>query len=273
MRHSFRSDIDHGRPILRIEVRKHWPDYRRSGATATRHKYAPEEPRAKRPECRGFPIANGVLSSGAKSPKVRSLNESTEVPWTRKNAPWVTALGTVLAIGIFASPHVRQLLAYDRLRVDTGDWWRVLTGSFVHFSGRELAWNLGVLIPAGTWAERISPVRARLLWLVAPLLIGAIVQVFLPDVLHFAGLSGVAAAAVAFLALAHLRSTTTDRWFWRLVLGLLALKIAAEALLASRFFSLVPDPSRRAAALIHLAGLCTGSLLLSARRRKRGRTR
>jgi rhomboid family GlyGly-CTERM serine protease len=155
------------------------------------------------------------------------------------------------------------------LKVAAGsEWWRVFTGNFVHFSGRELGWNVAVLIPAGFWAERVLPGRARLLWLVAPLVVGLVVHGFLPDVAHFVGLTGVAAAMVGFLALSQLRSETDDRWFWRVVLALLVVKIAVEALLASRLMSAVADPSRRAEALIHLAGLAAGAMMVSLRRRR-----
>jgi rhomboid family GlyGly-CTERM serine protease len=176
----------------------------------------------------------------------------------------------LLSVIVYNSPALKEVLAYDRLKVVTaGEWWRLFTGSFVHFSGRELVLNAAVLLPAGVWAERVSPGRARALWLLAPLLVGGVVYGFLPDVGRFAGLSGLAAGMVAFLALAQLRTESGDRWFWRGVLVLLALKIGAEAVLASRLMSTVPDPTRRAEALIHLAGMSAGAMMLSARRRKR----
>jgi rhomboid family GlyGly-CTERM serine protease len=203
------------------------------------------------------------------SATVRLLHDDDSSPWSFRTLPWVTALATVAALAIYFSPAATRLLAYDRLRIVDGEWWRVLTGNWVHFSGRELTWNLAVLMPAGVWAERLVPLRARVLFLVAPAFVGGVLYGFFTEISHFAGLSGVAAGVVAFLAIAQLRSTETDRWFWRLVLGLLALKIAAEAIVASRLVSAVPDPAARAVPLIHLAGITAASLVLSVRRRKR----
>lgn len=198
------------------------------------------------------------------------MSDAPEQPWTLRNAPWITFLGVAVAVAAFYSPSLTALLNYDRLRVAVNaEYWRVFTGNFVHFSGRELCWNIAVLIPAGVWAERLAPMRARWLWLIAPLLVGLVVHGFLPDVAHFAGLSGMAAASVAFLALLQLRTDSPDRWFWRAVLVLIGLKIGAEAVLASRLMSPVPDPARRAEALIHLAGVCSGALTLTTRRRRR----
>jgi rhomboid family GlyGly-CTERM serine protease len=183
--------------------------------------------------------------------------------------PWCTVVVAAVIAGVFFVPSLTAALTYLRPEVAAGQWWRALTGSFVHFSGRELMWNLAVLLPAGIWAERLLGWRARALYLAAPALIGAVIHFFLPDMLRFASASGLAAAFVAFLALAQLRFGAEDRWFWRTVLGLLALKIVAEALLATPLLSGSPDPTMRAVALVHLAGMAAGSITLSLRRRRR----
>jgi rhomboid family GlyGly-CTERM serine protease len=195
------------------------------------------------------------------------LNDSEPTSWSLRTFPWATLATAALAITCFTSPTFAGLLAYDRLHIMGGEAWRILTGNWVHFSGRELGWNLAVLLPAGVWAERLQPLRARILYVVAPLLVGGLLYGAFPEVARFAGLSGVAAAVVAFLALTQLRVSDTDRWFWRLVLGLLALKIGAEAVVASRWVTPVPDPAARAVPLIHLAGVTAASLVRTLRRR------
>lgn len=171
------------------------------------------------------------------------------------------------ALAVFAFPPATRLLEYDRLRVVGGEWWRVFTGHWVHFGARELAWNVGVILAAGIWAERLLPLRARLYYLVAPILVGGILHALFPEVSRYAGLSAVAAGIVAFLALAQLRLSTADRWFWRFVLGLLVLKVGAEAVAASSWFSPVPDPAARLVPIIHMAGITAGAIVLTARRR------
>lgn len=197
------------------------------------------------------------------------MNETEDTPWDIRTAPWVTLVAVCAAIAIFLWPAAAAALEYDRALIQSGQWWRILTANWVHFSGRELGWNVAVLLPAGIWAERVLPVRARVLYLVAPAVIGAVVFFFVPEIIRFAGLSGVAAGMVAFLAVAQLSLTDKDRWFWRVVIVLLALKVAAEAMLASRWFAHVSDPAARAVPLIHLAGIAAGAFVLSARRRRK----
>lgn len=165
-------------------------------------------------------------------------------------------------------PTASWQLVWDRSRILEGQWWRVITGQLVHFSPSHLLWNLAVLLPAGIWSERLEPVRARLLYLVGSLVIGFALLAFEPHLLRYGGLSGLAAAMLAFLALAQLRTETADRWFWRLVLALLALKIVAEVILASPLLAHIPDPAVRSVPLAHLGGIVAALFTLHARPRR-----
>ncbi len=159
-------------------------------------------------------------------------------------------------------------LVYDRPAITGGEWWRIVTTHWVHYSRSHLFWNLAVLIPAGMWVERLLPVRTRLLYLVAPTIIGGVLYLTEPALQRYAGLSGISTSMLAFLALAQLRSSEIDRWFWRAVLVLIGLKIGAEATLASQVFGHVADPAARAIALSHLAGVASAAATSSARRRR-----
>lgn len=183
--------------------------------------------------------------------------------------PWATVIAVAAAIGIFFWPNAARALEWDRLQILSGEWWRVLTGNWVHLDRSRLWWNVAVLLPAGVWAEYVQPWRARALYLIAPLIVGGALYTLEPQLIRFGGLSGVATAFVVFLALAQLKITDTDRWFWRLVLALVALKIITEVLLASRVFAHYSDPTMRATALSHVAGAAAGVIALGARRRRR----
>ena len=183
--------------------------------------------------------------------------------------PWATLAAFAIALGAFLSPAALRLLEYDRILAQDGQWWRLFTGNFVHYSRSELFWNAAVLLVAGAWAERVMAMRARVLYVIAPTMIGLALFLFEPHLGRYAGLSGVCAALVAFLALAQLRLSQADRWFWRTVLALLVLKIAAEAVLASRWFAHYPDPTVRSVPLVHLTGVVAAMVALGARRRSR----
>jgi rhomboid family GlyGly-CTERM serine protease len=185
--------------------------------------------------------------------------------------PWATIITVVVAVIIFESPGADRALVYDRLRIHDGEWWRVFTGAWVHFSSSHLLWNLAVLVPAGIWCERLAPGRTRWLLLLAPVVIGGIVYAAEPGLERFAGLSGVASAMLTLLAVTQLRLSDSDRWFWRAVLALLALKVAAEAIRASPVLAHFPDPGMRSVALAHLAGIGFALVVHAVRRGRRSR--
>jgi rhomboid family GlyGly-CTERM serine protease len=188
--------------------------------------------------------------------------------------PWATLAAAALAVFVYCWPRTTDTLIFDRTLLLSGDWWRWLTGHWVHFSRSHLAWNLAVLVPAGIWCERIIPAQARWLFVLAPMVISTALFVADPELSRYAGLSGIAAAMLTLLALTQLRTGATDRWFWRTVLALLTLKIAAEAMLASPLFAHFPDATVRSVPLAHVAGMVTAAVVhwfAASRGRRSGR--
>lgn len=168
---------------------------------------------------------------------------------------WATLAAASLALVCFFLPGVGVNLLYERAAMLRGEWWRLGTGHWVHFSGSHLFWNLAVLVPAGIWAERLNPARLRLLLLVVPWVIGVALLVFDPALETYGGLSGLAAAVLAFLALTQLAAGKDSPWFWRAVLVFLALKICAEFLAERPLFARFYSPDIHAVPLAHLIGV------------------
>lgn len=183
--------------------------------------------------------------------------------------PWVTGAAVLAAIVIYFSPAATQALVFDRNLIATGQWWRLVTGVWVHFVPGALVWNLAVLIPAGGWAEWLIPARTRWLYLVAPVFIGAVLYFSVPTLDRYAGLSGLVAGMIVLLATAQLSQTQQDRWFWRAVIALVALKVGVEAFRASPRFAGLFDAGLQAVPLAHLAGIAAALTVRSARRRRR----
>lgn len=186
-------------------------------------------------------------------------------------APWATLLVAALALGVAAwrGPFAETQLVYERAAVLQGEWWRLWTGHLVHFGASHLFWNLAVLVPAGAWAERLSPARTRGLLLFAPGLIGAALVVLDPTLVRYAGLSGLAAALLAWLAITQLAAGTADRWFWRSVLALLAAKIGLELLAERPAFARFSVPGVHAVPIAHVAGVaCAVALYFRTRPRR-----
>jgi rhomboid family GlyGly-CTERM serine protease len=172
------------------------------------------------------------------------------------------------AVMVFAFPALTPGLIYERSEILRGQIWRLWTGHWVHFGGAHLFWNLAVLVPAGGWAERLAPSAFRVLCFLSAGVIGAAMLLLDPALAHYGGLSALAAAALAFLALAQLSARTDGRWFWRGVLLLLGLKIAAEMLLGRSLLADFEETGIRGVPLAHLAGILSAVVVHLARRRQ-----
>ena len=188
----------------------------------------------------------------------------------RDGLPWVTLLVAGLAILVFFIPGASSSLVYDRALILGGGWWRLWTGHWVHFSGSHLGWNLAVLVPAGIWAERLAPVRTRWLLVVAPGLIGCALVAFVPELDRYGGLSGLAAGVLAWLALIRRDAPGADRWFWNVVLTLLAFKIVAELGTGRPLLANLGQDTTRPVPAAHLAGIgCAVAARFIPRRRQK----
>jgi hypothetical protein len=189
--------------------------------------------------------------------------------------PWASLVVVMFALGVAAAPALNAGLLYDRVALMRGEYWRLWTGHFVHFGLSHLLWNLAVFAVASSWAERVAPRRARILLLVAPLVIGVALYGLDPELGFYGGLSGVTAAMLTFLAFAQLARIAeakveadpaaagaetrpvppSDRWFWRAVLALIILKIGAEFAVSSPLFARFASEGIQPVPLAHLAGV------------------
>lgn len=185
----------------------------------------------------------------------------------RTYRPWGILVTLLLALVVFSLPRLSLALVYERSLILQGEWWRCATGNWVHFSGSHLFWNLAVLVPVGIWLERSWPFRARLFLIVAPVAIGLALLAIDPGLSRYGGLSGVTAGMLALLALTQLAAGPNDRWFWRAVLGLLALKIVAEMLVERPYFARFVEGDVYAVPLAHLTGVFCACALHFRRRR------
>ena len=184
----------------------------------------------------------------------------------------------VLALVVASQPAFAPSLLYDRAAILRGDYWRLWTGHLVHFGASHLFWNLLIFALAGLWAERLAPGRTRLLLALAPPAIGLALLALDPALTVYGGLSGIVVAVLALLALVQLARVgtpadpvaTSDRWFWRAVLGLIVLKIAFEFAAGQPLFARFAAEGIRPVPLAHLAGLLAATTVYRRRRRSDG---
>lgn len=133
----------------------------------------------------------------------------------REKLSWIAAqwqymvFGLVL-LGIWAWQPM--ILAYERDAIIAGQWWRLLSGQYLHLSLSHLIGNmlgLGVawLLFADNWR------RWRFAWLTSVCVLGSNLGMFLfhPSIEYYVGFSGALYGLIAFGALSD--------WFNRVLFG------------------------------------------------------
>ncbi|MDI1248591.1 MAG: rhombosortase [Lacunisphaera sp.] len=143
---------------------------------------------------------------------------------------------------------------YARTSILHGEWWRLWTGHWVHFSASHLAWNLAVLLGAGACLERRHPGLLLVFTVIAAPLISLTLMLGEPAMQTYGGLSGLATGAVVLLALTELDRDSRDRaWGWGLLILVVA-KIAFDATQTSTLFAGFGTQAVRSSVLAHAAG-------------------
>ena len=170
------------------------------------------------------------------------------------------------AVLCFVTPWTGDALALDRAATRHGEWWRLWTGHWVHFSASHLCWNLLVVAAAGSWLESLRPGRPwRFAVVAAPLISGALLALE-PAMQIYGGLSGLATGLVVLLALEQLSRDDAGTSWWRGLLLLVAGKIAFEAGHDTALFSRFADHALRPSAWAHAVGAATGAAFFLSRR-------
>jgi rhomboid family GlyGly-CTERM serine protease len=169
--------------------------------------------------------------------------------------PVMTLLLVGSAVAVFAIPGAAALLIFDRDAIARGEWWRIVTGNWVHFSALHLFYDgLAVLI-AGTLLEREDRRSVAFVTVSATIAVGATVLLALPVLARYAGLSGIAYALVALVALRGVRAERTWRLLCIAALVLMAAKLAFELAVGRFVFvptgaEVVPVPLSHAAGIV-----------------------
>lgn len=158
---------------------------------------------------------------------------------------------------LWLAPGIHDALFYQRAAVSHGDWWRLWTGHWVHFSFSHLGWNLLVLLAAGCWLEYLQPGRLLRYTLVAAPLISLVLLEGEPAMETYGGLSGLATGVVVLLALAQLTRQRSDLVWWCAVLLLVAAKTAFDAVTTQPLFSQFEGMTVRSSVWAHAAGVGT----------------
>jgi rhomboid family GlyGly-CTERM serine protease len=138
---------------------------------------------------------------------LKSLNCDRAYGWG------LLAACAVLALPEIGGDAVREALRYDRAGLTRGEWWRFLTGHFVHLDASHTLVNvLGLVLMWALFARDYSPLRWATIYLTAALAISAGLWFLRPDIEWYVGASGVLHGVMAAGTLAHVRRRDLDAW-------------------------------------------------------------
>ncbi|MGB0895266.1 MAG: rhombosortase [Parashewanella sp.] len=184
--------------------------------------------------------------------------------WLNKHLPNTLIFGlsiSVLSALIFviglSTPIVDQYLMYQRVAIQQGDIWQLITGNYLHSNHWHLLMNL-----AGLWVILLlhdlhySNKGLVLLFCLLSLLEGLSLYVFYPQLFNYVGLSGVLHGLIAFGAVLDI--TKKIQFGWLLLAGIIA-KVGYEQIYgASADVAAIIDAS--VATESHLIGMILGFL-------------
>ena len=148
---------------------------------------------------------------------------AARTPWASLGralrAPLLLAVPTLL---VALAPGAAERLEYDRDRL--GEVWRLATCHFAHWSVEHLLWDLGAVVVLAIGCSRFGARRLAVALGSAALAIPLVLWIALPSMAHYRGLSGLASALFALLAVGVLREARAD--------GRTALAVASAAALS-----------------------------------------
>lgn len=133
--------------------------------------------------------------------------------------PALLAVLSCLVLSSATGDTGREWLQYERSGIEAGEYWRLLTGHWVHLGWRHGVLNaLGLTLMWALFARDYGPGRWLAIVLASIAAIDAGLWFLSPAVGWYVGASGWLHGVLAAGALAHLRRRSLDGWFLALFL-------------------------------------------------------
>lgn len=106
--------------------------------------------------------------------------------------PWRTLLLTAIAISAYLTPGpAPEGWVFDRTAIASGEWWRLLTGHWVHSDPQHALWDIAALLIFGLLFEARLGWRLPLVLLLATAGVDAWAWWGQPELQRYCGLSGI----------------------------------------------------------------------------------
>jgi rhomboid family GlyGly-CTERM serine protease len=164
---------------------------------------------------------------------------------------------------VAAFPPLGSIFVYDRAAILRGEVWRLLTGNLVHFSAGHLCYDMLALGMAGFVIEYRGYRHFGALFGLAAVAIGGALFLCQPETMFYGGASGLATAAVTFLALRGLSENGLWLKISAVALVTVVVKIIAEFATGQSLLLTASAGELISCPLSHLAGAAAALVIFS----------
>ena len=194
------------------------------------------------------------------------MTDNTLITAARRTAmhvPYVSALLSAAALMIHLYHPWRIHLLYARTALADGEFWRAVTGHWVHLNTDHLLWSTMTFLLLGSVCEIMNRARYILAIGISVVIIPSAIWLGMPGLEIYGGLSGLDCALYALpITLFIRREIQFRKWFWSsffgLVLMLLLAKIIYEAVTGQTIFVSNAHQDMLPVPLAHLVGGVVG---------------
>lgn len=135
---------------------------------------------------------------------LRNHSSTPQPGASRAGVPLCTVLLGVFAVVASFLP-VTDWLQYDRAAIVAGQWWRVLSGHFTHWSFDHLAWDVAAFVVLAALNERRDRRQFLACTILTAVAVSAGVWLARPDMTFYRGLSGIDSGLFVLLTAGFLR--------------------------------------------------------------------
>jgi len=180
-----------------------------------------------------------------------------------RRIPYVSPLLVCLAVAVFLSGAATEWLQFDRSAISNGQFWRLLTCHWTHYSLDHLFWDGMVLLVLGACCECGGRTRFLVCVVGSACLISLAVWLCLPELEFYRGLSGIDSALFVLLAVDILREKVREkRWRWvgagACLFVLFLAKLGFEIVTGTTVFVDSAAAGMAPVPLSHFVGMLTG---------------
>ncbi len=106
--------------------------------------------------------------------------------------PWRTLILSLLASGLYLFfGSAPESLIYSREAIQQGEWWRLISGHWVHSDHQHALWDIAALLIIGAMTEHYLKQNLFPILIASSAIISAWLWFFMPEISHYCGLSGI----------------------------------------------------------------------------------